>query len=111
MPAARFLPQSGYDAVNAKKRVRSIVRVLGRTYPDVRTSLDHGGPFQLLIATILSAQSTDETDNKVTPGLFAAYPDAKALAEASTEDVEAIVKPTGFFRQKTKAITGTARKL
>ena len=77
MPEARFLPQGGYDPVNAKKRVRSIVRALARAYPDVRTSLDHCDPFQLLIATILSAQSTDETVNKVTPGLFAAYPDAK----------------------------------
>ena len=111
MPEPRFLPRSGYDPVNAKKRVRSIIRALGRVYPNARTSLDHRDPFELLIATIMSAQSTDETVNKVTPKLFSAYPTPKALAEASTPDVEAIIRPTGFFRQKTKAIVGTARKL
>ena len=112
MPQApRFIPASGYDPVNAKKRVRPIVRALNRAYPRVRTSLNHGNAFELLIATILSAQSTDETVNKVTPALFERYPDASALAAGRPTDVEKIVYPTGFFRQKTKAIIGCARRL
>jgi endonuclease-3 len=106
---ARFLPESGYDPVNAKKRARAIVRALRRAYPDARTSLDYTDPFQLLIATILSAQSTDETVNKVTPVLFERYPEPEDLAAANPEDVEKIIYPTGFFRQKTKSIIGTAR--
>ena len=66
---------------------------------------------QLLIATILSAQSTDETVNKVTPKLFARYPDARALAKANREEVEALIHATGFFRQKTKSLLGMARRL
>ncbi len=112
MPQApRFLPASGYDAVNARKRVRPVVRALNVAYPQARTSLNHTGPYQLLIATILSAQSTDETVNKVTPELFERYPNPEALAGARTDDVEQIIYPTGFFRQKTKAITGCARKI
>jgi endonuclease-3 len=107
----RFLPESGYDPVNAKKRARSIVRALRRAYPEARTSLTYTDHFQLLIATILSAQSTDETVNKVTPVLFERYPTADALAAANPDDVEKIIYPTGFFRQKTKSIVGSARKI
>lgn len=107
----RFLAPAGYDPVNAKKRVRPIASALRRAYPNARTSLLYKEPFQLLIATILSAQSTDETVNKVTPKLFARYPDAEALNAAQVTDVEKIVYPTGFFRQKTKAILGCARTI
>ena len=107
----RFLPDSGYDPVNAKKRARSIVRALRRTYPQARTSLHYRSPFELLIATILSAQSTDEIVNKVTPTLFERYPTPDALAAANPDDVEKIIYPTGFFRQKTKSIVGAARKI
>jgi endonuclease-3 len=109
MPAV--LPDSGYDPVNAKKRARSIVAALRRAYPDARTSLHYRNAFELLIATILSAQSTDETVNKVTPNLFDRYPTPEALAAANPEDVEKIIYPTGFFRQKTKSIIGAARKI
>jgi len=107
----RFLPDSGYDPVNAKKRARSIVRALRRSFPEARTSLSYSDPFQLLVATILSAQSTDETVNKVTPVLFGRYPTAEALAAANPTDVEQVIYPTGFFRQKTKSIVGAARKI
>ena len=73
---------------------------LQTTYPDARCELDYGSAFELLCATILSAQCTDKRVNMVTPSLFARYPDAPALAEARQEDVEEIVRPTGFFRIK-----------
>lgn len=106
-----FLPAAGYDPVNAKKRARSIVRALRRTYPGARTSLNYKDPFQLLVATILSAQSTDVTVNRVAPTLFERYPTPAKLASAKPADVEKIIYPTGFFRQKTKSITGAARKI
>jgi endonuclease-3 len=91
------------------KRTRAIARALARTYPDAWCELDHQGPWELLIATILSAQCTDKMVNQVTPELFRSFPDAKALAAADPARVEAIVKRTGFFRQKTKAIQAVAR--
>jgi endonuclease-3 len=71
-------------------------------------ALDHEGPFQLLVATILSAQCTDEMVNKVTPTVFARYPTAADLAHADPAEVEEIIHPTGFFRQKTKSLIGMA---
>lgn len=82
------------------RRARKMNRVLAETYPDARAELDFTSPLELLVATILSAQSTDKRVNLVTPGLFAKYPDAAALAAADVTDLEAIVKPTGFFRVK-----------
>ncbi len=87
------------------------MKALAKRYPDPRTSLTYTTPFQLLIATILSAQTTDEGVNKVTPVLFGRYPDADALANADPADVELIIKSTGFFRQKTRSIVGAARKI
>jgi endonuclease-3 len=95
--AARFAPP-------APDRVAAILGVLEREFPDATTALDVGTPLQLLIATILSAQCTDERVNMTTPGLFAKYPDAAALAAAPQEEVEEIVRSTGFFRMKAKAI-------
>jgi endonuclease-3 len=97
--------------VNAKERVRSIVNALRRAYPAARTSLDYENAWQLLIATIMSAQSTDETVNRVTPLLFEAFPTPEDLAAADPSEVERIIYPTGFFRQKTKSIIGTSRQL
>lgn len=77
----------------------------------VRLPLKHRDPVQLLVATILSAQCTDATVNKVTPALFAAYPDAAALATAPRERLEALIHPTGFFRQKARAIQETCQEL
>jgi endonuclease-3 len=85
-------------------RVRAILEILDHTYPDARTALDFHTPLQLLIATILSAQCTDQRVNQVTPALFARYSDAAALAAADTADLEEIIRSTGFFRMKAKAI-------
>src|SRR3954454_20923422 len=78
--------------------------------PDL-CELDFGDPFQLLCATILSAQTTDERVNQVTPELFARYPDAAALAAADPNDLERIVQSTGFYRNKTKSLLGMAQAL
>lgn len=78
-------------------------------YPDSKCSLDHESPYQLLVATVLSAQCTDARVNEVTPALFDAYPTPAALAEAPLEDVEEAVRPTGFFRTKAKALVGLAQ--
>ena len=84
---------------------------LAATYPDAHCELDFATPFQLLVATILSAQCTDKRVNLVTPALFARYPDAAALAAARLEDVEALVKTTGFFRSKAKNLVAMATAL
>jgi len=86
------------------RRARRIDRVLGETYPDARCELDFDNAFELLIVTVLSAQTTDKRVNAVRPTLFAAYPDAGALAAAEPEKVEQIIMPTGFFRAKTASI-------
>jgi endonuclease-3 len=88
-----------------------ILDVLRTTYPDAHCELDHKGPFQLLIATILSAQCTDVRVNMVTPALFKKYPDAKTLAAAKQEDVEELIRSTGFFRNKAKNLIAAAKAL
>ena len=85
-------------------RVAAMLDLLDRGYPGAQTALHHQNPLQLLIATILSAQCTDERVNQVTPALFARYPDAAAFAGASREELEAMVRPTGFYRNKSKSI-------
>jgi endonuclease-3 len=90
-------------------RARAIARALAKAYPDAGCALVHGDAWQLLIATILSAQCTDAMVNRVTPGLFAAYPTPAALAAAPSPQVEQLVQRTGFFHQKTRAIQGVAR--
>jgi endonuclease-3 len=91
------------------QRASRIRRRLARAYPDAHCALHFRTPFELLIATILSAQCTDQKVNEVTRVLFRAYPTPRALADADPADVEAIVRPTGFYRQKTKSIQATAR--
>ena len=88
-----------------------ILERLRAEYPDAHCELDYRNPFELLCATILSAQCTDVRVNLVTPVLFARYPDAAALAEAAPADVEEIVRSTGFFRAKTKSLVGMAQAL
>lgn len=92
-------------------RVRSILERLEELYPDVDCELDRETPFQLLCATILSAQCTDERVNKVTPSLFAKFPDAPRMARAPLPAIEKLIKSTGFFRQKAKSLKGTAQAL
>ena len=91
-----------------RERVAEIIRRLHAEYPDARCSLDHEGAFQLLAATILSAQCTDERVNEVTPRLFERWPDAGQLAGARPEEVEDVIRPTGFFRNKAKSLLGMA---
>ncbi|XRQ16826.1 endonuclease III [Actinomadura welshii] len=86
-------------------------RILAETYPDAHCELNFGTPFQLLIATVLSAQTTDMRVNQTTPALFARYPTPEDLAAADPEDVEAILRPTGFFRAKTKSVMGLSAAL
>jgi endonuclease-3 len=100
------------ETVEAKgRRARKIVAGLRTLYPDATCALHHDSALQLLLATILSAQSTDETVNKVTPVLFARYPSAGDLAAAPAERVEQIIYPTGFFRQKTRSIIGACKAI
>jgi endonuclease III len=92
----------------ASVRAPLIFTRLRRAYPDAHCELDHANAYQLLVATILSAQCTDKRVNLVTPALFDRYPDAEALAMADPRDVEELIKPTGFFRNKTKSLLGMA---
>jgi endonuclease-3 len=96
------------DRAARKRRFRRILALLKRTYPDAHCALDHQSPYQLLVATILSAQCTDARVNQVTPALFARYPTPPDLAAARPEEVEALIRPTGFFRNKTKSLIGMA---
>ncbi|HSJ83926.1 MAG TPA: endonuclease III [Acidimicrobiia bacterium] len=93
----------------AKGKARAILNRLRRRYPDIGTALDYESPFQLLVVTVLSAQTTDDNVNKVAPILFERYPTVSDLAEADPEEVEAIVYSTGFYRQKTKSIITLAQ--
>ncbi|MGI5418624.1 endonuclease III [Actinomadura luteofluorescens] len=93
------------------RRARRMNRILAETYPDAHCELNFGTPFQLLVATVLSAQTTDMRVNLTTPALFAKYPTPEDLAAADPEDVEAILKPTGFFRAKTKSVMGLSAAL
>jgi endonuclease-3 len=95
----------------ARQRAAIVVERLRTEYPVAACALVHESPLQLLVATILSAQSTDKLVNTVTPVLFARYPTAEALAAAPQEEVEALIKPTGFFRTKARAIREMARDL
>ncbi len=92
-----------------KAQAAVVLERLLAEHPDAHCELDFETPLQLLEATILSAQCTDKRVNMVTPALFAAYPSAEALADARVEDVEGLVKTTGFFRSKAKSIVGMAR--
>ena len=90
---------------------RRIIDALGELYPDATTELNFRTPFELLVATMLSAQSTDARVNMVTPALFARFRDAAALARAATPQLEALILSTGFFRQKAKALVAMAALL
>jgi endonuclease-3 len=95
----------------ARARAGAVVEGLAGLYPDARCALTHSNAYELLCATILSAQCTDERVNLVTPRLFERYPDARTLAAAPLADVEEIIRSTGFFRAKARSITGFARGL
>jgi endonuclease-3 len=93
------------------KRVRAILSKLDEAYPEATCALQHKDPFQLLVATILSAQCTDQRVNIVTPVLFAKYPTPKHLAYANPQKLESEIRTTGFFRNKTKSLIGASRKI
>jgi len=105
-PAARARRFAKETHVGLVRRARKIDRLLAETYPDAHCELNFENPYQLLVATVLSAQTTDARVNLTTPGLFAKYPTPEDLAAANPEDVETILKPTGFFRAKTKSVMG-----
>ena len=90
---------------------RRVLRKLQRQHPNANTELDFTNPYQLLVATILSAQSTDTGVNRVTPALFARYPDAPTLARATNEELEPQIRTTGFFRSKARSLLGMAAAL
>jgi endonuclease-3 len=93
------------------RRARKIDRVLAETYPDARSELDFTNAFEMLVVTVLSAQTTDRRVNAVSPALFAAYPDASAMASAEREKLEQIIQPTGFFRAKTESLLKLSQAL
>ena len=95
----------------AAARLPEILRLLHAAYPDAACALDHRNALELLVATILSAQCTDERVNKVTPALFARFPDAQALAEADRTELEEMIHSTGFYRNKAKNIQEACRRL
>ena len=90
---------------------RRIIETLAEQHPNADTELHYRNAFELLVATILSAQSTDQRVNMVTPALFKRYPDARAMSNAATPELEAMILSTGFFRQKSKALIGMSQKL
>ncbi len=103
--------KKGFDFQAAKERVLNIFPILVKTYPGAKTELIHADAFQLLIATILSAQCTDDRVNQVTPELFRRYPGPKDFADADIRDIEDAIRSTGFFRNKAKNIQGACRVL
>lgn len=98
-------------ASDLRRRAREILVRLQRLYPDATCSLTYSTPVQLLVATILSAQCTDERVNKVTPALFSRFPDAASLADADLAELENLVRSTGFYRNKSKNIQAACRMI
>lgn len=111
MSAREPLPPRGERAADRRARASAVLTQLHDAYPDAACALTYTTPFQLLIATILSAQCTDERVNMVTPVLFTAFPTPEDLASADISDIEEVVRSTGFFRQKAKNIQAAARML
>ena len=105
------LKVSSESLLALKRRARRINRALAEKYPYAHAELDFRSPFELLVATVLSAQTTDVTVNQITPLLFARFPDARAMAEADPAVMEEIIKPTGFFRAKTRSLIALGTRL
>jgi endonuclease-3 len=95
----------------ASERVAAILKGLDEAYPEAECALDHRSPWELLVATILSAQCTDARVNMVTPELFRRFPTPAAMAKAKPAELEALIRSTGFFRNKAKSILGAAQKI
>ena len=94
-----------------RKKALLVLRVLKKRYPDVRCALVHKNPYELVTATVLSAQCTDERVNKVTPALFRRFPTPQSMASARQEEIEKLIHSTGFFRNKAKNLLGLARRV
>jgi endonuclease-3 len=109
--APRGLSTNPKAAGTNPQRVQAILQKLDEAYPKVTCALNHDNAFQLLIATILSAQCTDERVNQVTKSLFVKYPTPKDFAHANPAELEQDIRPTGFFRNKTKSIMGASKKI
>src|SRR5882672_8489766 len=99
------------DEMTTRERVAQLIKIWPKVYPDAHTELDFRNPLQLLVATILSAQSTDKRVNMVTPALFTKYRTAMDYADAPKADLENTIKSTGFYRNKTKSIRGAMRAI
>lgn len=104
MPALTVADGAASPSVGLVRRARSINRRLAQVYPDAKCELDFETPYQLLVATVLSAQCTDVRVNQVTPGLFARWPDASAMVTAQATALEEVIRSTGFFRAKARSI-------
>ena len=98
-------------AAARRARALRIVRLLAKAYPDAACALVHRGPFELLVATILSARCTDKKVNEVTPAVFARFPTPKAMAKADLAELEKLIQPTGFYRQKAQSILSASQDL
>lgn len=98
-------------AATEKVRIQAILAELRKSYPDAKTELSHRNPFELLVSTILSAQATDKSVNAASPALFARYPDAPTMAQATPEELEPYIRSIGLYRNKAKNCVATARAL
>lgn len=107
----KSIKNTGKTRKSEVPKLSEILSRLSESIPDARMELDHKDPFQLLVATVLSAQTTDRTVNSVTPALFRTFPDANALANAPLEQVEEIIRPTGFYRRKAEHVIRLADAL
>jgi len=112
MTASKRSKPSRHESTEARKdRAARIARCLQETYPDATCELDFRNPWQLLVATILSAQCTDKMVNQVTPALFEQFPDPSSLARSPQSRIERLIRKTGFYVQKAKAIRATAKSV
>lgn len=109
--ASKLLSDGSAPTAAQRGKARAVLNRLIHRYPSAQTALDYDSPWELLVSTVLSAQTTDENVNRVTPGLFQRWPTAADLAEASLEEVENVVFSTGFYRQKARAIVELSRDL
>jgi endonuclease-3 len=110
-PAAKPKPNRKITGDLSPERIAAILRALDEAYPNAECALHHTSPWELLVATILSAQCTDVRVNMVTPELFKRFPTPAAMAKASLPELEALIRTTGFFRNKAKSIKGAAQKI
>ncbi|HET8947611.1 MAG TPA: endonuclease III [Candidatus Polarisedimenticolia bacterium] len=110
-PSRALSGKRGDPGTELRRRAGRLLRALKRSNAEAHIELDFRTPFELLVATILSAQCTDARVNKVTPDLFRAYPDVAALADADPERLESLIRSTGFFRSKSRALLGASRAL